>query len=44
VNERSNQQTLGIIVFAYPFGVQKSLFCFCTQDVFQVTAIVLMLQ
>jgi len=28
-----------IIVFAYPLGVQKSLFCFCTKVSFWVTAI-----
>ena len=40
MNERSNQQTLGIIMFAYPLEVQKSLFRFHTQVSFQATAAV----
>ena len=36
MNKCSNQQTLGIIVFAYPYGAGKSLFGFCTQVSFEL--------
>ena len=36
MNEHSNQQTLGIIVFAYLLGVRKSLFGFRTQVSFEL--------
>ena len=36
MNECSNQQTLGITVFAYTLEVRKSLFPFRTQVVFEL--------
>ena len=39
-SSHSSQQTFSIIVFAYPLGVQKSLFRFHIQVSFQVSAVV----